>query len=429
MSLSNNYILKLLNIKDNNIKFLGNCYTKNIKGVNNTIIDAVLSYIPSNCEKCGVSFSSKKDYEKKGFDKGSYVIIPPIIKFHSRIFLKKQRIKCLHCNCSFVCKTNLVDKHCFISNTTKQAIASDLTKKRSEKDIAFDYNVSPNTVQRVIDSYYEGKKLYKHHLPEVLCFDEFKSVKSSKGKMSFIFCNGKNGKLIDIVEDRKLNNLLSYFSYYSKEARYKVKHVVIDMYSPYISLINKVFPNASIIIDKFHLVQLITRALNKTRIMAMKRNKAFYKKLKRYWRLILKPYADLDNSYWKKFIGFKKQMTEVDVVEYLINSDEELKNTYYLYQKLLYAFKYNDFKGFEEAINSNLTGISEYMKTSIKTLKYFTTYIKNTFNHNYNNGVLEGTINYIKTIKKIAFGFRSFLRFKARIMICKGLIVPKTKKA
>ena len=31
-------------------------------------------------------------------------------------------------------------------------------KKRSEKDIALDNNVSPNTVERVMDSYYESQK-------------------------------------------------------------------------------------------------------------------------------------------------------------------------------------------------------------------------------------------------------------------------------
>ena len=66
-------------------------------------------------------------------------------------------------------------------------------------------------------------------------------------------------------------NLLKYFSYYSHKARANVKLIVIDMYSPYISLIQKMFPNAQIIIDKFHLIQLISRSLNKTRIMIMKK--------------------------------------------------------------------------------------------------------------------------------------------------------------
>ena len=70
------------------------------------------------------------------------------------------------------------------------------------------------------------------------------------------------------------------------------------------------------------------------------------------------------------------------------------------------------------------------MKTSIKTLTEFLPYIKNTFENNYNNGFIEGNNNFIKVIKRIAFGFRSFRRFKARIMICKGLIkIKKTVNA
>ena len=65
------------------------------------------------------------------------------------------------------------------------------------------------------------------------------------------------------------------------------------------------------------------------------------------------------------------------------------------------------------------------MKTSIKTLKEFLPYIKNTLNNNYHNGYIEGNNNFIKVIKRIAFGFRSFKRFKARIMIRKGLIKIK----
>ena len=43
--------------------------------------------------------------------------------------------------------------------------------------------------------------------------------------------------------------------------------------------------------------------------------------------------------------------------------------------------------------------------------------------------VIEGNNNFIKVLKRIAFGFRSFRRFKARIMICKGLIKINRKKA
>jgi hypothetical protein len=51
-----------------------------------------------------------------------------------------------------------------------------LKNKISEKDIANRYRVSPNTVERIINSYYDSKQLYKHNLHEVLSFDEFKAI-------------------------------------------------------------------------------------------------------------------------------------------------------------------------------------------------------------------------------------------------------------
>ena len=417
-----NYILDLLNIKDKNIKLTQNFYKKEkIEGIDYKIVEAILSYEQAFCPRCGCIFNNKQIYEKNGF-KSSDILMLDVCNYGFILRLHKQRYLCHSCNKKFFARTNIVDDGCCISNQVKYAIALELKNKISEKDIAKRYRVSPNTVERIIDSYYEGKKLYKNYLPEILSFDEFKSVKSADGAMSFHIVDGKTGKTIDIVEDRRLNNLMKYFSYYSHKARSKVKLVVIDMYSPYISLIKKMFPNANIIIDKFHLVQLISTSLNKTRINLMKKDKKNYNKLKRYWRLILKPQEELNNSKWRKYTCFSNLMTQSSVVNYLINIDKELLNTYEIYQNILYSIKNNEYKELETILNNNHNNISNFMKKSIKTLKGYLPYIKNTLTNPYHNGFVEGNNNFIKVIKRIAFGFRSFHRFKARIMICKNLL-------
>ena len=422
-----NYITEMLELKDKNIKFFENFYHKEkIKGVYHKVFDGILTYQPLCCEKCGVAFDNK--FEKHGFIT-SNIKIPDISGFKTILRLKKQRYLCKHCGKAFTLRDNVTEYGCCISKNTKWKIANDLRNKISEKDIAKNNNVSPNTVERVMDSYYDNQKLYKNYLPKVLSFDEFKSVKSADGAMSFHLCNGETGQTIDIVEDRKLLSLLQYFSYYSFNARKSVKFIVIDMYSPYVSLIKKMFPNAQIIIDTFHLIQLISRSLNKTRIKAMKNNKAVYNKMKRYWKLILKDRNELDYSKWKKFTCFPHFMTEIDVVNYILDQSAELKATYYKYQELLQSIKEKNYNDFLYAINNINNNISDYMKTSIKTLIEFKDNIRNTFNNNYHNGYIEGNNNFIKVLKRIAFGFRSFRRFKARIMICKGLIKIDRKKA
>ena len=421
-----NYITNILNLKDENITFKENFYKEEkIKGIIHKIFEGYLSYKPKYCPKCGVLFD--KHFEKHGFIT-SNIKIPKISGFKSILRLHKQRYLCKHCNKAFTLNSNVTDYGCSISNNTKYNIALELTKKRSEKDIAFDNNVSPNTVERVMDSYYNTQKTFKNYLPDVLLFDEFKSVKSAKGHMSFHLFDVITGQTIDIVEDRKLLNLLRYFGRYSHNAIKRVKYIVIDMYSPYVSLIKKMFPNALIIIDNFHIIQLISRSLNKTRIMIMKKDKINYNKLKRYWKLLLKSKDNLNFEKWKKFTCFNKYMTEVDVVNYIINTNEELKNTYDVYQNLLSSIKNKDYISFTYALNNHNDNISSYMKTSIKTLNEFKDKIRNTFNNNYHNGYIEGNNNFIKVIKRIAFGFRSFIRFKTRILICKGLLKINKKR-
>ena len=74
----------------------------------------------------------------------------------------------------------------------------------------------------------------------------------------------------------------------------------------------------------------------------MNKNKKYQRKFKRYWKLILKSKEELDISKWKKFRCFDSLMTESDVVSFFINADKKLKETYEVYQDILYCFRKKD---------------------------------------------------------------------------------------
>lgn len=59
----------------------------------------------------------------------------------------------------------------------------------------------------------------------------------------------------------------------------------------------------------------------------------------------------------------------------------------------------------------NLLNISDKMKQML-----------NLFNKNINNGIIEGTNNLIKCLKRITFGYRKYDHFIARIFLIKGMI-------
>lgn len=87
----------------------------------------------------------------------------------------------------------------------------------------------------------------------------------------------------------------------------KAKHISTDFYSGYIFLAEKLFKNAEISIDRFHIVIQAYNALNTTRIRLYYKSNPNYNKLKDYWKLLLKNENELSDkkdtlkkSYHKK---------------------------------------------------------------------------------------------------------------------------------
>ena len=411
MSLSNS-ITKLLNMKDDNLNFNENFLEeRKIKGKRCLVIMGYLKNDLDFCLHCGCI--NNGTIIKKGIET-CLIKINKISELTSYLELKKQVYKCKSCNRKIISQSNIIDYRCRISNNVKYAILNCAKEMMSKTLIARLYNVSDNTVQSIFDTVFYNNTVYKNFLPKAICIDEFTFKKKT---YAFNICNAKNGKTIDLVLDRTTNNLDKYFSHYTENARKRVKFVVMDMYSPYIDLIKKWFPNAKIIIDLFHIVQQLTKSLNKTRINVMNENKEDKNKFKNYWRLVLKSRFDLDINSWKKFRCFKNLMTETDIVDYLLSKDNNFLNTYDVYQDILYYLQHRDYKGFEKVINIEYKDVSNQMQTTLTTLKKYSKYIKNTLEYSYSNGVIERNNNTCKLIKRISFGFRNFINMKSRIMI------------
>src|SRR5699024_7194593 len=177
---------------------------------------------------------------------------------------------------------------------------------QSLTDIAKDCLVSTTTVQRVISS--EAKKYHQQYqpLPKHLSFDEFKY---QRGQMAFEYIDAETGDIIDILERRDARTIKEHFmrNYHLKDLK-KVETVTIDMNAGYVSVTKEIFPQAKIIIDRFHIVQLISRSMNQSRIRIMNRfntsngeDKKKYRRLKKYWRLILKSKHDISHTEYKYY--------------------------------------------------------------------------------------------------------------------------------
>ncbi|WP_338952649.1 ISL3 family transposase [Fusobacterium nucleatum] len=421
LSLSN-FIKTILNIQDNNISFPEEEYYQ-VTQKGNYLIKVFKGFLKS--DYCTCPYCNSKNIVKNGSRHRKIKYIP-FQNYNIELELTIQRYICKDCKKTFSPSTNIVSDNSSISNNLKYTVALELQKNISLTSIAQKYNISISSVQRIMNSCYSDFKVNKEHLPEAICIDEFKSVKNIDGAMSFVFADYQSKSIIDIVEDRRLHSLTEYFSRFSLEARNNVKYICMDMYTPYISLVNSIFPNAKIVLDKFHIVNLVNRAFNQTRISIMNsiQDDSLKRKLKLFWKSLLKYYPDLCQvNYYCQ--SFKRKLSSKDKVDYLLEKCPELEVNFNIYQDIIQTIKLNNFNRFENTVKKYLTTkekISKKMVIALKTLKKHMNYIENMFESNITNGVIEGLNNKIKSVKRTAFGYSNFSNFKKHILIQAGII-------
>ncbi len=418
----NNYILNLLNIEDKNIFInTNNIQNKVIKGKNYKIIEAFLTYNPDCCPFCKVINKTSKDIIKWGFRKNCIIKIPKQANCLTRLILHKQRFFCKHCHNTFIAETSLVDRYKNISKNTELQINLELMEKQSEKDIAKRLDVSVSKINRKLNEISSHTILRHPYLPISMNWDEFKATKDTKGKMAFIIVDNISHNIFDIQDSRKSKDLEKYFRRYSKSQRDNVKFISTDFYNGYISLAKKLFKNANIVIDRFHIVTQVYVALNSTRVSLCKKNNKNYNKLKDLWKLIVKNEKDLSEiKHYNKH--FQKNISQKEMVSFMINTNQELKATYECYQGIIDSIQSKNFKKFKGIVYHPNNNISNKMKQALSLYKENIEFIENSFKYDINNGIIEGTNNLIKTLKRIAFGYRKYDHFVSRIFLIKGII-------
>ena len=244
--------------------------------------------------------------------------------------------------------------------------------------------------------------------------------------MAFIIVNQNNKNIFDINNSRLSIDIEKYFKRYSKQERDKVRIITMDLYKPYYKLMHNLFKNAILVPDRFHIVIQDRTALDNTRKKLCNKSNPNYKKLKKYWKLILKKETELDDKNKKYNKHLKKEVTQKDIVTYLINTNVQLYNDYQIYQGIDKAINTRNKNLFFNIVNNNINNknISKKMKKALKTYKNMENYITNSFDCEYSNGIVEGINNVIKQIKHTACGYKKFSHLKARVMLIKGLVNP-----
>ena len=403
---------QLIGIKDKNITL-----NKVLKHKTHIEMIATLDYAPGNCNHC------QGKQIKYDFQKPSKIPFLEVAGFPSLIRLKKRRFQCKNCRKVTVSETSLVQKNCQISEPLRQKVAQALVNRQALTHIAQDLAISTSTVHRKLKEFTFKEDFSR--LPEILSIDEFSY---QKGKLAFIAQDFETKKIITILENRTQTTIRNHFFRYSKEARNSVKVVTVDMSGSYIPMIPKLFPKAKIVIDRFHIVQHMSRALNHTRIQLMTqfdKKSLKYRALKYYWKSVLKDSRKLSlNSFRSRTFG--ETLTPKECLTEIFHLVPELKGYYDLYQFLLFHLQEKNADYFFDLIEEALPHLNQTFKTALRTILHHKQHVINAIELPYSNAKLEATNKLIKDIKRNAFGFRNFDNFKKRIFIALNMQKEKT---
>ena len=133
-------------------------------------------------------------------------------------------------------------------------------------------------------------------LPQALSIDEFKG-NASTGKYQCILVDPKKRRILDILPDRTQSHLADYWRNIPRKERLKVKFFVCDMWRPYTELAQTFFPNATIIVDKYHFIRQVTWAIENVRKRLQRSMPVSLRKYyKRSRKLILTRYKKLKDE-------------------------------------------------------------------------------------------------------------------------------------
>lgn len=373
----------------------------NVKGIENLsdqlILHVEMKRRPANCPCCGMLTDTIHDYRIQT------VKDSPIQGKTVYWQYRKRRYRCTNCGKRFYEKNWLLPKWHRLTNRLALQVIQRLQEKVSRKDLSKEFNVSESTVCRWMNLTECGKP---NDLPNVVSIDEFKGNVGGE-KFQCILTAPTEKRVLDILPDCKERHIYEYLQRFKN--RDQVQFFVSDMRKEYIAMAKHLFPNAKIVIDKFHVVRYCTWAVENVRKRVQK---GLHPDERKYFKrsrtlLLLRKDKLKDNGK--------------EAVIRMLRFHKDLANAYLLKEKF-YAFMTSENSlAARERLHALIlfaaaANLPEF-EPLLSVLRNWTQYILNAFDCEYTNGFTEGCNNKIKVLKRIAFGYRSFTNLRQRILL------------
>ncbi|AOM83892.1 Transposase for insertion sequence element IS1001 [Salisediminibacterium beveridgei] len=325
------------------------------------------------------------------------------------LFYRRRRYVCRYGK-RFSEQIKLVERYQRHTLEWNQALGLRVIQGKNFTDTARQFHTSPTTVMRRFDQIAAPMLSEVKELPSVIAIDEYKGD-TEKGKYQVMIADGVTGKPLDILPDRAVQTVKRYL----QQKGSQVRIVVMDMSHSFKSAVDQALGKPVIVADRFHFCRYIYWALDRIRRRVQKEFHEYdRKKCKRMKHVFHKHAQDLtEKQHWylQRYLSLSEELREA----------YEVKEAYRDWFETAKQVGQHDVRSVKEELHAfyqcvEASEMQEFQDV-LKTFRNWEVAILNSFAYGYTNGPIEGLNNQTKVIKRNAFGFRRYDRFRFRVLL------------
>jgi len=210
-------------------------------------------------------------------------------------------------------------------------------------------------------------------------------------------------RLLWVGKDRTKQSFEKFFALIGQETASKVEFICSDMWRPYLEVIAKRCPQALNILDRFHMVAKLNKALDEVRAGEARRMvRDGYEPVlkKKRWCLLKRPenLTDKQRLSLRELLGYNLQ----SVRAYLLKEEFQL---FWEYTSPAWAAKFLD-AWCKRAMRSRIEPVKKFARTVRAHRELLLNYFR--AKKQFSSGVIEGLNNKAKVTLRKAYGYRTF---------------------
>jgi len=234
--------------------------------------------------------------------------------------------------------------------------------------------------------------------------------------------DGHNKRLLWIGEKRTVRSLLRFFRWFGRERNQALKFVCSDMWRPYLKVIAKKAGQAIHILDRFHIMSHLSKAIDAVRAQETRelKEKGYEPVLtKTRWLLLKRPENLTDQQDTK--LSELLQYNLKSIRSYLLKEEFQL---FWSYTSPYWAGRFLD-KWCTKTMRSKI----DPMKKVARMLRRHRPLLLNWFRakKQFSSGIVEGFNTKAKLTTRKAYGFRTYHATEIALYHALGALpVPKT---